>query len=109
MTNDRCIDGVRPGCSIASRPLDADSLLRVNACRAGQKDLLNALGLIVNMIVLRNTRYMEGVLMRLRSEGYRVWPKEGGGRRRRRKNIKILARRVGVRRAWRATPVVHRD
>ncbi|MBN8743850.1 MAG: Tn3 family transposase [Thiomonas arsenitoxydans] len=70
---------------------------------------MNALGLIVNMIVLRNTRYMEGVLMRLRSEGYRVWPKEGGGRRRRRKNIKILARRVGVRRAWRATPVVHRD
>lgn len=36
----------------------------------GQEDQLSALGLVVNMIVLWNTLYMDAVLAQLRSEGY---------------------------------------
>ncbi|WP_040237409.1 Tn3-like element ISXc4 family transposase, partial [Xanthomonas citri] len=37
--------------------------------REGQEDQLSALGLVVNMIVLWNTLYMDAVLTQLRSEG----------------------------------------
>jgi TnpA family transposase len=40
--------------------------------REGQEDQLSALGLVVNMIVLWNTLYMDAVLDQLRSEGYPV-------------------------------------
>jgi TnpA family transposase len=41
--------------------------------REGQEDQLGALGLVVNMIVLWNTIYMEAALNQLRLEGYQVW------------------------------------
>lgn len=40
--------------------------------REGQEDQLGALGLVVNMIVLWNTIYLEAVLEQLRKEGYPV-------------------------------------
>jgi TnpA family transposase len=40
--------------------------------REGQEDQLGALGLVVNMIVLWNTIYMEAVLNQLRLEGHQV-------------------------------------
>jgi len=40
--------------------------------REGQEDQLGALGLVVNMIVLWNTIYMEAVLEQFRKEGYPV-------------------------------------
>ena len=44
--------------------------------REGQEDQLSALGLVVNMIVLWNTLYMDAVLAQLRSEGYPVRPED---------------------------------
>ena len=41
--------------------------------REGQEDQLGALGLVVNMIVLWNTIYMETVLNQLRLEGHQVY------------------------------------
>ena len=38
--------------------------------REGQEDQLGALGLVVNVIALWNTTYMDAVLEQLRSEGY---------------------------------------
>lgn len=40
--------------------------------REGQEDQLGALGLVLNMIVLWNTVYMEAALVQLRAEGYPV-------------------------------------
>jgi TnpA family transposase len=40
--------------------------------REGQEDQLSALGLVVNIIVLWNTIYMDAALNQLRSEGYEV-------------------------------------
>jgi TnpA family transposase len=40
--------------------------------REGQEDQLGALGLVLNMIALWNTIYMEAALSQLREEGYRV-------------------------------------
>jgi len=40
--------------------------------REGQEDQLGALGLVVNMIVLWNTLYMQAAIDRLRAEGYPV-------------------------------------
>ena len=40
--------------------------------REGQEDQLGALGLVLNMIVLWNTIYMEAALNQLRAEGYPV-------------------------------------
>jgi len=40
--------------------------------REGQEDQLGALGLVLNMIVLWNTIYLEAVLNQLRKEGYPV-------------------------------------
>ena len=40
--------------------------------REGQEDQLGALGLVVNIIILWNTIYMEAVLDQLRQEGYIV-------------------------------------
>lgn len=40
--------------------------------REGQEDQLSALGLVVNVIVLWNTIYMDAALNRLRAEGYDV-------------------------------------
>ncbi len=40
--------------------------------RKGQEDQLGALGLVVNVIVLWNTIYMDAALNRLRGEGYDV-------------------------------------
>ncbi len=40
--------------------------------REGQEDQLSALGLVINMIVLWNTLYMDAVLTQLRNEGYPV-------------------------------------
>jgi len=44
--------------------------------REGQEDQLSALGLVVNMIVLWNTLYMDAVLDQLRREGYPVRPED---------------------------------
>ena len=44
--------------------------------REGQEDQLSALGLVVNMIVLWNTLYMDAVLAQLRHEGYPVRPED---------------------------------
>ena len=41
--------------------------------RQGQEDQLGALGLVVNMIVLWNTIYVEAALNQLRLEGHQVW------------------------------------
>jgi len=40
--------------------------------REGQEDQLGALGLVLNMIVLWNTIYMEAALDKLRADGYTV-------------------------------------
>ena len=40
--------------------------------REGQEDQLGALGLVVNVVVLWNTIYMDAALNRLRAEGYEV-------------------------------------
>ena len=40
--------------------------------REGQEDQLGALGLVLNMIVLWNTIYMEAALNQLRTDGYLV-------------------------------------
>jgi len=40
--------------------------------REGQEDQLGALGLVVNIIVLWNTIYIDAVLAQLRQEGYLV-------------------------------------
>ncbi len=40
--------------------------------REGQEDQLGALGLVVNMIVLWNTLYMDAALQQLKAEGYPV-------------------------------------
>ena len=40
--------------------------------REGQEDQLGALGLVVNIIVLWNTIYMDAVIKQLRKEGYPV-------------------------------------
>jgi TnpA family transposase len=39
--------------------------------REGQEDQLGALGLVVNIIVLWNTRYMTAAVDRLKHSGYR--------------------------------------
>jgi hypothetical protein len=44
--------------------------------REGQEDQLSALGLVVNMIVLWNTIYMNAILDQLRMEGYDVNPED---------------------------------
>ena len=44
--------------------------------REGQEDQLSALGLVVNMIVLWNTLYLDAVLDQLRREGYTVRPED---------------------------------
>ena len=44
--------------------------------REGQEDQLSALGLVVNMIVLWNTIYMDAVLDQLRKEGFAVNPED---------------------------------
>jgi hypothetical protein len=41
--------------------------------KEGQEDRLGALGLVLNMIVLRNTSYMEAALNQLRADGFEVW------------------------------------
>lgn len=42
--------------------------------REGQEDQLGALGIVVNLVVLWNTIYMDAALDRLRAEGYEVLP-----------------------------------
>ena len=44
--------------------------------REGQEDQLGALGLVVNLVVLWNTIYMDAALDRLRDEGYDVRPED---------------------------------
>jgi TnpA family transposase len=44
--------------------------------REGQEDLLNALGLVLNMVVLWNTRYLEVALNHLRQNGFEVRPED---------------------------------
>ena len=44
--------------------------------REGQEDQLNALGLVVNMVVLWNTIYMDAVLNELRRENWRINPED---------------------------------
>jgi Tn3 transposase DDE domain len=46
--------------------------------REGQEDQLGAFGLVVNMIVLWNTIYIEAVLEQLRKEGYPVNEQDKG-------------------------------
>ena len=47
-----------------------------SALSEGQEDQLSALGLVVNMIVLWNTIYMNAILDQLRTEGYDVKPED---------------------------------
>ena len=42
--------------------------------REGQEDQLGALGIVVNLVVLWNTIYMDAALDRLRAEGHEVFP-----------------------------------
>ena len=44
--------------------------------REGQEDQLGSLGLVVNMVVLWNTIYMDAALDRLRAEGYEARPED---------------------------------
>ena len=44
--------------------------------REGQEDQLNALGLVVNMVVLWNTLYMDAVISQLRRENWRILPED---------------------------------
>ncbi len=44
--------------------------------RQGQEDQLSALGSVLNMVVLWNTRYMQRVLDQLRAEGHEVRPED---------------------------------
>jgi hypothetical protein len=44
--------------------------------REGQEDQLGALGLVVNALVLWNTRYMDAALSQLRSQGAEVNPED---------------------------------
>jgi len=44
--------------------------------REGQEDQLGALGLVVNLVVLWNTIYMDAALDRLRAEGFDVRPED---------------------------------
>jgi len=44
--------------------------------REGQEDQLSALGLVVNMIVLWNTLYVDAILCQLRREGFPVRPED---------------------------------
>ena len=44
--------------------------------REGQEDQLGALGLVVNVIVLWNTIYMNAILEHLRNEGYPLNPED---------------------------------
>jgi TnpA family transposase len=44
--------------------------------REGQEDQLNALGLVVNILVLWNTRYMDLALSYLRSKGESIHPED---------------------------------
>ena len=44
--------------------------------REGQEDQLGALGLVVNMVVLWNTIYMDAALDRLQAEGYEARPED---------------------------------
>ena len=41
-------------------------------CRAGQEDQLGALGLVLNAVVLFNTRYIDLAVTVLRAQGYLV-------------------------------------
>ena len=44
--------------------------------REGQEDQLGALGIVVNLVVLWNTIYMDAALDRLRAEGHEVRPED---------------------------------
>jgi TnpA family transposase len=44
--------------------------------REGQEDQLGALGLVVNLVVLWNTIYMDAAVNQLRAEGYEVRPED---------------------------------
>ena len=44
--------------------------------RYGQEDQLGSLGLVVNLVVLWNTVYMDAALNQLRAEGYEVKPED---------------------------------
>lgn len=44
--------------------------------REGQEDQLSALGLVVNVIVLWNTIYMQAALDQLRAQGHSVLPED---------------------------------
>ncbi len=44
--------------------------------REGQEDQLGALGIVVNLVVLWNTIYMDAALNRLRAEGHQVLPED---------------------------------
>jgi len=44
--------------------------------REGQEDQLGALGLVVNILALWNTIYMDAVLEQLRIEGYALKPED---------------------------------
>lgn len=44
--------------------------------RDGQEDQLGSLGLVVNVVVLWNTIYMDAALNQLRAEGYEVKPED---------------------------------
>src|SRR5689334_15881931 len=46
--------------------------------REGQEDQLGALGLVVNVIVLWNTIYIDAVIEQLRSQGYPLKPEDVG-------------------------------
>jgi Tn3 transposase DDE domain len=58
--------------------LSEDQRIRYGRYRQGQEDQLGALGLVVNVIVLWNTIYMNAVIEQLRSERYSPKPEDVG-------------------------------
>jgi hypothetical protein len=64
---------VRDGTAWVALSSTASGANCVERYREGQEDRLGALGLVVNMIVLWNTIYVEAALNQLRLEGHEVW------------------------------------
>ena len=61
-------------CRSAAQPVQRGELRQ--RYREGQEDQLGALGLVVNALVLWNTRYMDAALSHLRSQGAEVKPED---------------------------------
>jgi hypothetical protein len=70
----RCIS-VKAATAWRVRASTANAAERRQRDREGQEDPLSARGLVVNRIVLWNTRYIDAVLAQLRSENFPIFDK----------------------------------